>query len=323
MPTPIILGLDGGSTKTACVALDATTPLATLQDAAALPVLGQAVTGASNWNSVGLETAFHNLAAALRSAASDAGGHLDDVVAVCVGMSGVDRPEDRARAADWLHTLLPGRVHVIDNDGVVALACGAGGERYGVVIISGTGMIALGFNRAGQRARAGGWGALLGDGGSGYAIGAAILRAVTWAADGRGPATALHDALLARLGLAQPEALVRWAYDRIEWQRFAELAPLALECATAGDAVAQAILDQAVDDLAVAVETVARKLAFGEPFPLVTAGGLLRPGPFHDALARRITATLPLAQVRHPAVEPALGAALLALRAYHIQKAGA
>lgn len=323
MPTSLILGLDGGSTKTACVAVDAATALLAPEDATAVPVLGHSVTGASNWNSVGPEIAFANLSQALHQAAQDAGGTLEHVVAVCVGMSGVDRPEDRARAAAWLNTLLPGRVHVIENDGVVALACGTGGERYGVVIVSGTGMIALGFNRAGQRVRAGGWGALLGDGGSGYAIGAAILRAVTWAADGRGPATALSDAVLAHLGLAQPEALVRWAYDRVEWQRFAELAPLALECAAAGDAVAQAILDQAVDDLAIAVETVATKLTFDAPFPLVTAGGVLRPGPFYTAFTQRIATTLPLAEVRRPQVEPALGAALLAVRAYHAQRTGA
>lgn len=314
MPTPLVLGLDGGSTKTACVAIALETPLTS--DAASLPVLGRSQSGASNWNSVGPETARRNLEQALTDAAHAAGGSLADVVAVCVGMSGVDRLEDRARAQAWLDALLPGRTIVLDNDAVVALACGTGGDRYGVVIISGTGMIALGFNRAGARVRAGGWGALLGDGGSGYAIGTAVLAAATWAADERGPATLLLPTVLVTLGLERPEALVRWAYDRVEWQRFAELAPLALACAAQGDAVAQAILERAVDDLGIAVETVARRLAFTATFPLVTAGGVLRPGPIQSALAQRFATTLPLAEVRHPTVEPALGAALLALRSH-------
>ena len=96
--------------------------------------------------------------------------------------------------------LLPDVPALIHNDAVIALASGTGGQLYGVVLISGTGMIAMGFNRAGERRRAGGWGALLGDGGSGYAIGAAVLRAVTWAADGRGPATSLTSATLASAG---------------------------------------------------------------------------------------------------------------------------
>lgn len=323
MPTPIVLGLDGGSTKTAAVALALDTPLPQAGDGASLPILGQGHSGASNWNSVGVETARRHFEEALTAAALSAGCTFADVAAVCVGMSGVDRPDDRARAQGWMDELFPGRVHVIDNDAVVALACGTGGERYGVVIISGTGMIAMGFNRAGQRVRAGGWGALLGDGGSGYAIGAAVLRAVTWAADGRGPTTLLLPRVLDTLNLAQPEALVRWAYDRVEWQRFAELAPLATACAAEGDAVAQAILAQAVDDLAVAVETVAGKLAFDAPFPLVTAGGVLHPGPIQTGLAARFATTLPLAEVRRPSLEPAEGAALLALRAYRAQQTGA
>ena len=54
-------------------------------------------------------------------------------------MSGVDRPDDRARAHAWLEELLPNRTHVVENDGVAALAAGTGGRRFGIVIISGTG----------------------------------------------------------------------------------------------------------------------------------------------------------------------------------------
>jgi N-acetylglucosamine kinase len=282
--------------------------------------LGRGDSGASNWNSVGVETAYQNLAAAIQAAVAASGATLADVVAIGVGMSGVDRPDDRARVQAWLDNLLPQRTHVIENDAVVALAAGTGGRRFGVVIVSGTGMIALGFNAAGERARAGGWGALLGDGGSGYAIGAAILRAATWAADGRGPQTALLPALLEHLQLARPEQLIRWAYDDIAWHRFAELAPLAY-AAAGHDPVAAGIVAQAAADLGIAVETVAAALGLSEtPFPLVMAGGNLRAlsgrGPLAEALTARLARSLPVCRPIYPTLEPVMGAALLALHAH-------
>ena len=66
---------------------------------------------------------------------------------------------------------------VVVNDALVALEAAIPGGP-GVVIISGTGSIAYGRNAAGEAARAGGWGYVLGDEGSGYWIGRAALRAV-------------------------------------------------------------------------------------------------------------------------------------------------
>ncbi len=189
------------------------------------------------------------------------------------------------------------------------------GRLYGVVLISGTGMIAMGYNRAGERSRAGGWGALLGDGGSGYAIGAAVLRAVTWAADGRGPATSLTTATLRALDLDRVERLVRWTYDDISWNRIAEIAPLALQEAQAGDQVALHILRVATSDLALAVESVARRLRIqSEAFPLVLAGGSLQANLLADRIRERFHRTLPRAAIVFPDVEPAIGAGLLAIR---------
>lgn len=313
---PLVVGLDGGGTKTVAVVVAADTPLPTSAlTAMEMPLLGRAQSGSSNWNSVGVETAHANWSAAIRQALAAAGGELSDVAAICVGMSGVDRPGDRAQVQQWLDDLLPGVAAQIVNDAVIALASGTAGELMGVVIVSGTGMIALGYNRAGERVRAGGWGALLGDGGSGYALGAAILRAATWAADGRAPETALLPAVLAFLHLDHPDQLVRWAYDDIAWARFAELAPLASRCAEQGDPAALAILEQGAADLAIAVETVARRLGLAESdFPLVTTGNNLRPGRLLDGLRARLQPIFPHMRFVQPPVEPVVGAALLALR---------
>ncbi|MEZ4710438.1 MAG: BadF/BadG/BcrA/BcrD ATPase family protein [Caldilineaceae bacterium] len=302
-PTSLYLGLDGGGTQTRCVAMNA--------DA---QIVGRARSGSSNRNSVGDATAQANVAAAIDDALAAAGAVKANVAAVCLGMSGVGRPADRALVAGWIDAILPGIPAAIYNDAIIALASGTRGRLFGIVIVSGTGMIVYGFAENGDEARAGGWGPLLGDEGGGYAIGAAVLKAVTAAVDDRGPQTALQPALLQHLGLTQPSDLVAWAYAETGWDRIAQLAMLAADCATQGDSVAKAILDQAAADLAVAAEAVARRLnLIDAAFPLVLSGGNLRPGPLFEQLRQKLAIGLPTAQIRTPQVEPAEAAALLAL----------
>ncbi|MEZ4664626.1 MAG: BadF/BadG/BcrA/BcrD ATPase family protein [Caldilineaceae bacterium] len=304
LPAPLFLGIDGGGTKTSCVVLNE-----------AAQVVGQGRRGSSNRNSVGDATAAANVAAAIDDALAAAGAAKADVAALCLGMSGVGRPADRALVAGWMDVILPGVPTAIYNDAIIALASGTRGRLFGIVIVSGTGMIVYGFDANGGEARAGGWGPLLGDEGGGYAIGAAVLKAATAAVDDRGPQTALQPALLQHLGLAQPSDLVTWAYAETGWDRIAQLAVLAAECATQGDLVANAILDQAAADLAVAAAAVARRLNLTDAaFPLVFSGGNLRPGPLFERLTQKLAIVLPTAQIRTPQVEPAEAAALLALQ---------
>ncbi len=303
MNTPLVLGIDGGGTKTAAVVMDGEGR-----------VLGRGQAGSTNWNSVGLEIAHANLRAVAEKALAEAGYAAADLAAICIGASGVDRPDDRKRMQAWLTGLAPQAAQSIHNDSVVALAAGTGGDVYGLVLISGTGTICYGFDRAGRSRRAGGTGALLGDAGSGYAIGAESLAAVMWADDGRGPQTLLTQAILAQLGMTQAQELIPWTYADTAWERFASVAPQAIHCAQQGDAVALAILDKAARGLAVAVQAVATGLAMGDTFPLVMAGGLLRPGFYAEMVEQAVRAFAPKVDIIHPQVEPAVGAGLLALK---------
>ncbi|MCB0115529.1 MAG: hypothetical protein KDD84_15630 [Caldilineaceae bacterium] len=304
MPDQFFLGIDGGGTKTEAVVMSA--------DGAEL---SRSQAGSANWNSVGAETAHTHLGEAVDRALASAGITRTEITSVCIGASGVDRPPDRARMTAWLTEMFPAARLAIHNDAVIALAAGTGGDVYGVVLISGTGMIVYGFDRAGNRRRAGGWGALMGDPGSGYALGAAVLRAVTWAVDGRAPTTMLIDCVLSHLKLTEAQQLVAWAYTDFAWERFAALAPLAIECAAAGDAVAQTILDEGAEGLAVAVKAVVVGLNLqAQPIPLILAGGMLRPGPYQDAVRHRVGLFAPQAQILRPTVDPVIGAAWLARR---------
>lgn len=78
--------------------------------------------------------------------------------------------------------------------------------------MAGTGAICCGRDGAGNRTRVGGYGYLIDDGGSGYALGRDILTAVVRAADGRGPATALTQAVFAALGVRSVGEIITWLY---------------------------------------------------------------------------------------------------------------
>jgi N-acetylglucosamine kinase len=299
----VVLGVDGGGTKTAAVVMDARQV-----------VRGRGVAPSSNHNNVGPEATAAALRQAIEQALAEAGAVFNDVAGICLCLAGVDRPADRELIAGLVSAIYPFPRVVIHNDAVGALAAGTG-RLLGVVIIAGTGTIAYGFDRHGRSARAAGWGALLADYGSAFWIAMEALHAIARAADGRSPATALTERILAHLRLARSEDLIPWTYgEAFNWHRFAALAPLVTEVARAGDAVAQDILRRAGRHLAESGLAVARRLQMqDEPFDLVLAGSVWQAGelvlePFREAF----WAEAPQARIVFSSRTAAEGAALLA-----------
>eukprot|EP00191_Tetraselmis_sp_GSL018_P024236 CAMPEP_0177624920 /NCGR_PEP_ID=MMETSP0419_2-20121207/29786_1 /TAXON_ID=582737 /ORGANISM="Tetraselmis sp., Strain GSL018" /LENGTH=225 /DNA_ID=CAMNT_0019125757 /DNA_START=695 /DNA_END=1372 /DNA_ORIENTATION=+ len=206
---------------------------------------------------------------------------------------------------------------VVNNDSVAALSSGTWGRCCGCVLVAGTGTIAFARSRSGKSARSAGWGPLFLDAGSGYDIAQRTLAAVARAADGRGPATALSGAVARHLGLGDTAALMGWAYGQEGWAAIAALAPLALEAAGAGDAVARKLVAEAAAGLLTSASAAAKAaglLDSGEPFPLVLSGSLLsRESSLCAAVVEGIHKQMPLASVIFPSVDAAIGAALLAI----------
>src|SRR5204862_1881072 len=119
---------------------------------------------------------------------------------ICLGIAGVDRAGDQNVVREIMDRIGYKATILIVNDALIALQAGIG-DAPGIVVVSGTGSIAYGRNAQGEAARAGGWGHVLGDEGSGYWIGRLALRAVVRHADGRGRATRLTPLLLGHFGL--------------------------------------------------------------------------------------------------------------------------
>lgn len=184
-------------------------------------------------------------------------GPVDDVI---VGAAGALAAPDAARAlADALLASLRAQRVAVTSDAVIAHA-GALGGKPGVVLIAGTGVVALAIDATGALRTADGWGSWLGDEGGGAWIGTAGLRAALRAHDGRGPSTALLDAARARFGA--PDT---WPGQLTDARSLASFAPDVL--AAEGDAAALAIVRAAAEALAATVR------AIGDG-PVAMVGGL-------------------------------------------------
>ncbi len=296
-----VLGIDAGGTKTVCI----------LADVQGRPIAEARGSGA-NLSATG-ELAVERTLRQLVGRVIDTAAVEPD--AIGVGMAGVDRPSDGQIVREVLRRVgLRGRI-VVANDALIALVAGAGWAP-GVVMAAGTGSIVYGRNAANRAARAGGWGPVLADEGSGYWIGRQALVAVMREWDGRGPATTLTPAVLGHFGLARPEDLIQLVYARdLSVPAIAEVASVVGAAQTAGDRVARDILDRAVDELMVAAEAVVRALDLaGDPVPVFLAGGLFGGSAWlQGEIGRRMATLMPGAPVRRLGQPAAMGAVRLAL----------
>lgn len=197
-------------------------------------------------------------------------GEFDPFDEVIVGAAGALAAPEAARALGAaLVGSLPTQRVTVTSDAVIAHA-GALGGGPGVVLIAGTGVVALAIDPDGTLRTADGWGSWLGDEGGGAWIGAAGLRAALRAHDGRGPATTLLDAARCRFGPP-----LGWPAQLGDAAAVASFAPDVL--GAMDDAVAAAIVDAAAESLAATVRAV------GDG-PVAMVGGLAGVG----ALRRRL-----------------------------------
>lgn len=267
MSEKLILGIDGGGTNTVAW-------IAPADDTG--QILGRGMSGPSNPQVVGAETAIKHLGQAIEEAFTNAELSRRPFTAACIGLAGADRDADQRMIQRWAaHSQLADQLHVV-NDALPVLFC-ANADGCGVALISGTGSFAFGRREDGVTARAGGWGYLFDDEGSAYAIAVEGLRAVAKSLDGRGPSTALVETFLTALGGIRAEELISAIYDpAMTRSRIASLCHLVFESYEADDPVATQIVDTAACRLAEMVAAVASQLdPENRPFPLALTGGVL------------------------------------------------
>lgn len=305
----VVIGVDGGGTNTRCLVADLSGQ-----------ILGEGRSGPSNYLSAGRDLAGESLAAAIHEALAAAARTTADVAAACLGLAGAGRPEDQAVIRSLLTFLEPAPIQII-SDGRIALA-GAFDGRPGAIVIAGTGSLVLGINGAGQMVRAGGWGWILGDEGSGFFLGRSALTAALAELDETGPRTLLRSRICHAWGLERLEQVVQRVYANplTAKAEVAALAPVVMTAAAEGDAVATGLLEQAGRDLAVQAAAVLRRMGMteadqeGTPPMVAVTGGVLAPGSgVLEALRLGLMERVPAARVVECRGTPAQGAIRLAL----------
>ncbi len=295
---PFVIGVDGGATKTVGV-------LAGLDG----PEMRRATVGPTNLHAADDRAVARNLRR-LAGELSAFGASGRDVAATVLGIAGAGRPAEALRLRELAASAGFSGPVVVATDARVALH-GATGGSPGILVIAGTGSMCYGRDGDGSEARAGGWGHVLDDAGSGYAIGLAALRAVVRQADGRAGRTPLADTVLPALGV-DIEGLVPWAAAASK-AAVAALAPAVLAASANGDAAAVAIVAPAARDLAALVAAVGAKLALASQPVVVLSGSVLeRNESFRRQVASAVLEWRPDARIGPPSADGAWGAVLMA-----------
>ena len=246
------MGLDIGGTKTRGIKVLGGEVVADLE------------VGSANVQNVSREAAAANLAELFaRLDAADA----DQVFA---GAGGIDTEADAEALAALIRPHVPAAHVSVVHDSRLLLAAGRAGT--GVAVIAGTGSAAWGTNGV-EEARAGGWGYLLGDEGSGYWLGREAVRYSLHRMNLGLEPDALTRALLDSTGLAEPNELIAHFHsDDTDRRYWAQRSRVVTEAAEAGHAGARFMVDQAAHDLARMAAQVARQL--GIDGPVILGSGL-------------------------------------------------
>jgi glucosamine kinase len=306
-----VMGVDGGATKTLAAVLD-------LRE----KVLHLGHGGPSNEDAVGAKAAVEALLGAADEALEHAGIESEELGAAVLAIAGTDtedveRNVRSARTDAW----------IVVNDVVAAWAT-ATGVGPGVAAIAGTGSNVFGVNLDGGEPRAwraGGWGHLLGDEGSGYWLGVQSIKAALRDREASGPSTTITDAAPAFFGVSSIEAVAALVYSKPLTK--GEIAAFAIETARLaeqGDVVARGLYERGARELSEQVAAVISQTGLCDPdpsgcareFPVGLIGSAYKAGAvFVDPLTRAIHEHAPGARVGAVEMAPVGGSLLLATRA--------
>lgn len=292
----IVVGVDAGGSKTIAALAQDGELLRTREGIAANP------------SSRGVEAASDTLVETITGALDGAQPH-----AIFVGAAGARRPQLAQAIKQTLESRFPRANVRVSDDGCIALRASLP-EGDGSVLIAGTGSFAY-AERGGEQFHAGGYGYLVGDEGSGFAIGSAAIRLLLRSFDGRAPRDAFLDEVAAYLEAREALDVLGRVYGNPHAvTQIAGLARVVIDAANRGDRSANKIVQGAALELADLVKSLIKRAGLSESeAPIVFAGGLLASNTLLSFLLEtRLKNDLPRMPILKGAVEPYRGALILA-----------
>jgi N-acetylglucosamine kinase-like BadF-type ATPase len=286
-----VAGIDGGGTHTRIEVRDLENHL-----------LRTGEFGPFNINAIGPE-AFRSL---LREVFAWCGG-MENCARLCVGAAGISNPKVGSILSQELERAGFRGKYKLCGDQEIALRGAMDGP--GLAVVAGTGSICFGKNAAGETARSGGFGHIIDDGGSGYALGRAVISCAARAADGRMQDYGIMPLVLEKLG-GGPERIVPFVYDpATDKAAIAKFSYIALEQAGRGDSVALRLLETEARELVVMVRAVQERLDL-PGCRIALLGGLLNwENPYRKVVAEQLSE---LGTVMEPEHNALWGAAQMA-----------
>lgn len=297
----ITWGWDGGGTKTRVLCLSADDR-----------ILAEADFGPLNLNGSDVELVRKTVRDAARFMADTMDG-LGACTGLAIGTAGISNVQaERFLVGEVREAGYSGPLYTVgDQEAALAGAI----EGPGAVLIAGTGSICCGRGKRAERLRVGGYGHLIDDGGSGYAIGRDILTAVVRAEDGRDAPTTLTPLVWDALGVSGiGEMITRLYAPQTGKKEIAALAPLLLAALKERDPAAERIATAASQALAELAGTMWRRLGLVEGELAMTGGILVHYAAIREQTERMLKASWPSMRIIAPRFGAAYGAALLARR---------
>lgn len=295
------IGIDGGGSKTlACLGNEKKEVIASFE------------IGSTNYHSVGIESTKATFKEIFSYFESSQNITLDQVKDVCIGGAGIDRVEDEKVIEKVFRDIGYTNNLQIYNDSVIALV-GANRGKKGAILISGTGSIAFGIDKVGKSHRVGGWGHIIDDVGSGYAIARDGLKKMMESYDGREEDTKIWEVVSNQLSISEIGELISFIYNsNTKKHDIARLAPYIVDLYEI-DKVAQKVVDNGVRDLCDMIKALSKKMN-GEDFSLGLSGSLLLKSEIvRELFIKEIKEMYPSLYVHLPMENAAIGALTLAV----------
>ncbi len=284
----MILGVDGGGTKTKVVVID--------KDG---NIIYKGIGGPGNHLVVGVEGVAKSIAQGL----GDYKNYTFDIAIIGMGGAGFE-PTVRKRLANEIKKVINAKTIEVYNDCYVALIGAIGKRESGMIILSGTGSMVIGIDKEGKYHKAGGWGHILGDEGSGYRISYDAIRAVMSYWEDMGPHTILVDALSAHFGFSSFQDVIDFFYikggDR---KKVASFSPSVARAAEEGDFIANKILRYNIKSLIRGVGSVKTKIKDD----YVSYGGGMFNSKYYKTIAREELQIMGF-ELKNPVLSPIGGA---------------
>lgn len=310
MKDRFFLGIDGGGTKT----------LTTIADESGR-IVSAFRSGPSNFQSVGIESAYKELRIGITKALKIARLTKGDIAFGGFGISSADRDKDFDIILSILNDILPDTPKVLVNDTTIALRAGTK-DCVGVALISGTGTNCIGFNKDRKMVRIGGLGPLTGDYGAGSDIAMAAYHAAFRYNDGRGKYTILYDIIKKHFNVIDIEDLIELTYyDSADYYRLNTITPYVFIAAKKNDKIAKEILIDCAKALSYAALTCLRQLFKTDEKVFIAFGGsvfIRQPRSIMtDYIKNKILKRYPKARFVVLRTEPVIGALLLAYDGYY------